>query len=182
MARYALFLVPITHLRDAFGADDELAARLREVALTRLAPRPAERTLLDSLGPLQRRHRATEVRAVTPGRADVEVLLRGASVPDSRRAASWQVVVAWLEELSRACHLLEVPDRDDAWLRLLAAEDLRIPLLPVPGMLAGYTPNAHLAAVRSTLPPGVAGDVVGLLAELPDDANLPVDLVVVQRP
>lgn len=153
-----LFVVGIDAVRDIFGADAALAARLRASAAARFAPPEPERptSLLSRLGPLRRRAPATEVDASAPLAGDVEALLAGGYVPPERQRQGWQLLVHWLEELSVAAETLVVDDLDarefdlacaglasDHSLRQLAGRQLGLPLRPPPGALVGYAKHDH---------------------------------------
>ncbi|MFD0866055.1 hypothetical protein ACFQ06_09555, partial [Tessaracoccus lubricantis] len=118
-------------------------------------PRPTRRNWF---GPLMRRDPATEVDPRLPMRGDVDALLTGAYIPPDRMAQSWQVFLAWLDDLSAARR--EIPwdpaafERvewdlarcglnSDYSLRSLADRQLAVPLRPLPGQVVGYAKRVH---------------------------------------
>ncbi|MCC2592023.1 hypothetical protein LKO27_01075 [Tessaracoccus sp. OS52] len=199
-----LFAISIDAVRDIFGADPVLAERLRAAARARFAPpaRPRPKGLLA----LFRRDPDSEVDASRPISGDVEALLAGGYIPPDRTHQCWQVLIAWLEELSAAHSDLVVDDLDplefdlaraglhsDHSLRHLAARQLGTMLRPLPGQTVGYAKHAHavetleaLAALAQSAEPEFepviarTGPVVEVLRAVAADPAL--DVVVVEVP
>lgn len=173
MGSVRLWAIAIDEVREIFGASPEVAARLRAVAADRFATATtAAPGLLGRLGPVFRRPpEAPVVRPGVPSGSDVDTLLAGRYVPPHRLSASWELLEAWLDtlawggtgreetetginefdfDLARA----EVSARHG--LRSLLTTDLGIPLLPCPGLAAGWTRHAHAeqlaTAWRAALP------------------------------
>lgn len=173
MGSVRLWAIAIDEVRDILRASPETAARLREVAAARFATAvPAAPGLLGKLGPVFRRAPgAPVVRPDVPSGSDVDTLLAGRYVPPHRLGASWTLLEAWLDalawsgtgreateaginefdfDLARA----EVPSRYG--LRSLFTADLGIPMLPCPGLAAGWMRLAQAEALaeawRAALP------------------------------
>lgn len=169
-----LFAIGIDDLRDVFRADPALSERLRGLAAARF-PAPggsSRRRALTRVGPLLRRHPATQVDPARPSAADLELILAGGHVPTGRLLPCWRLFVAFLEELARDHRLVVIEDPEalefdlaraglpsQFALRNLALRPLGIPLPPLAGHIAGYTPHAHAAATLAAL------DAVGARAE-----------------
>ena len=103
MGRLSLFAISITELRDIFGAAPELAQHLRAIT-TRQFPTPTEHRhrgpLLGRIGPALKRPTDPPNAPARPPKAHCEVLLAGRAVQPERLGYAWQIVLAWLEELS----------------------------------------------------------------------------------
>ena len=187
MLRLLVIAIGINDVRDIFGAAPELADRLRMVAATRFgSPEPPQKR--HWFRPMTRTDPETEVRTDKPLRTDVDALLSGASVAPERLAYSWQILTAWIEELSAACAEVpwapEVFERvewdlaraglnSDYSLRRLADRQLGAPLRPMPGQLAGYAKAVHvaetLAALRVALDdPEMTEETASFLAPIVD--------------
>lgn len=178
MRTLRLYGIGIDAVRDIFGADPELAERLRASARTLGDATPAERrTLLGKLGPLFKRAPATEVDANRPLARDVDALLSGGYVPPDRASQSWQVMHVWLGDLADCVTTVTIDDLDDVEfdlarvglssefsLRRLAERDLGIPLRPLPGQVVGYA--KHRQAVETH------HELARVLADPLDDAPL----------
>lgn len=161
-----LYALGIDEFRDMFGASAELAIRLREAAARRFPSNaPTAAGLLGKLGPVLRRPvDAPVTRPDYPNGNDVDALLAGRYLPPQRLAAGWALLEAWLAELARGTHHrdIAVTDLDDLdfalvragagsqyGLRHLLTSDLAIPLLPCPGLAAGWVDHEHLAAMAA---------------------------------
>ncbi len=158
MRTLRLYAIAVDALRDVFGADTDLADRLRGVARERFAvDAPPPPSALRKIGPLFRRHQATEVDPRRPLRGDVDALLTGAHIEPDRLPQCWQVVMAWLDDLAVAEVAVGFVDVDDAEfdlaraglpseysLRHLAGRDLGIPLRPLPTQVVGYAKHGHV--------------------------------------
>ncbi len=160
MGSARLWAIAIDEVRDIFGASPDLAARLRGVAAERFGTVPdVTAGRLGRLGPVFRRAPgAPVVRPEVPSGSDVDTLLAGRYVPPHRLSASWTLLEAWLDALAWGGLAREageaginefdfdlaragVPARHG--LRSLFTTDLGIPLMPCPGLAAGWTPRAH---------------------------------------
>lgn len=202
MLRLLLFAIGINDVRDIFGADADLAARLRSAAERRLAARAPERKR-SWFKPMLRRDPDTEVRTTIPLRSDGEALLGGGFIEPDRLGPSWVIFTAWLYELSAAA--TEVPfdtelfDRvewdlaraglnSDYSLRRLADRQLGTSLRPLPRQVAGYAKSLHVAETASALraaladpelPAETATFVAPILGVLEVAVSHGLDLVVV---
>lgn len=201
MLRLVVFAMRIDDVRDIFGADPALAERLRAVAVARFAePQPARRHWFK---PMLRRDPDTEVRTDRPLRTDVDALLSGGYVEPDRLPAAWQILTAWLEDLSTAqtevawdsdrfdrveWDLARAGLNSDYSLRRLADRQLGSPLRALPGQVVGYAKAVHVAetaaAVRDALqnpelPPETAAFVTPILEVLTVAADRGLDVVVV---
>ncbi len=208
MHELRLFAISINVVRDIFGADAALAARLRDVAARSFAPPRREMSLLDRIGPLFSRQRITEVDPRNPLPGDVDALLSGGHIPPDRLAQSWRLMLAWLGELAAADLTITIDGLDalefdlalaglpsDYSLRQLAERELGTALRPLPGQVVGYSKHLHvvetwrqLMLVHDGAQPGSAGTIasiepllglLGSIAARPDDV---LDLVVIQTP
>ncbi len=147
-----MFAISINDVRDVFGAEPELAERLRRVAADRFATGQVQRR---RLGPLQRRDPGREIDPTRPLQRDVDALLDGGFIPADRTRQCWQLLQVWLVELSTAVRTLEL-DLATAEYELAAAglpsqysiahlwqRDLGVPLRPIAGQIVGYAKHAH---------------------------------------
>lgn len=104
MGRLSQFAIGITELRDMFGAEPELASRLRQIAAADF-PAPADphgrrRKLLGRVGPAMKRPIDPPTVPHRPAPPDVEALLTAHAIGPERQGYAWQIVLAWLGELS----------------------------------------------------------------------------------
>ena len=174
MGEVRLYAIGIEELRGVFGAREDQAAHLREVATRALAPAPAEaRTgLLSKLGPIFRRPPATQVISPTqPEPTDVEMLLNGAYVPPERSGAAWRLLELFVADMAWGSTRMSLttPSLDDldfalarggvsssVGLRHLLNSTPSLPLVPVQGLTVGWhryeTALAMAGAYRSAMP------------------------------
>ena len=174
MGELRLYAVGLDEVRGVFGAPDDRAAHLREVARRAFTPEPdAARTgLLAKLGPIFRRPPAARVVSPTePEPRDVEVLLAGAYVRPERTGATWRVLetlvcdLAWgstkmtltpqaLDELDFA--LARGGVSSSVGLRHLLDTTAALNLVPVQGLTVGWhryeTALAMAGAYRAAMP------------------------------
>lgn len=172
MGSVRLYAIAIDEVREIFGAPEQVAGTLRGIAAGRFAQAtPASPGLLARLGPVFRRQPdAPVVRPGVPSGSDVDTLLAGRYVPPHRLTACWVLFETWLDalswgslgqELSEArlndfdfdLVRSEVPAR--LGLRHLLRNDLGIPLLPHPGLAAGWAAGDHVHAMARTWRPVV---------------------------
>ncbi len=208
MLELRLFAISINGVRDIFGADAELAARLRGVAAGSFAPPRPERSLLDRIGPLFSRPRTTEVDPRNPLPRDVDAVLSGGHIPEDRLAQCWRLLLVWLEDLAARDLTITIDGLDavefdlaraglpsDYSLRQLAERELGTALRPLSGQVVGYSKHLHvvetwrqLRRVRQEERPEFARtmaavdpllELLGAIAARPDDI---LDLVVIQIP
>ena len=188
MGEFRLHAISIDEVRDIFGAEDDLAERLRGCARAGFSvPSPRRRGLWSRLVPLTRTDPDAPVLPPgfpTPG--DVEDLLAGRYVPPEHLSRCWRVLDLWLAELAWGTTSLSLgPDEIDDLefdlaraglpaelsLRRLLAGDPQIPLRPAPDMRTGYSRSCHVAATHEALST-VAGRVderhTGLVEQLVD--------------
>ena len=174
MGEVRLYAIGIEEMRGIFGSPADQAAHLRDVAAQALAPAPVEaRTgLLSKLGPIFRRHPATQVISPTqPEPADVEMLLNGAYVPPERTGAAWRLLEIFVADMAWGSTRmsLTVQSLDDldfalarggvsssVGLRHLLDTTASLPLVPVQGLTVGWhryeTALAMAGAYRSAMP------------------------------
>ena len=175
MGELRLYAVGLDEVRGVFGAPDEAAPRLREIAQRAFAPAqpdPAQKGLLSKLGPIFRRPPAAQVISPTqPEPHDVDVLLAGGYVRPERVGATWRLLetlacgLAWgstrleltaesLDELDFALARGGVPA--SVGLRHLLDTSPGFTLGVVPGLTVGYHPCttalAMAGAYRAALP------------------------------
>ena len=174
MGELRLYAVGLDEVRGIFGAPEDRAAHLREVARRAFTPEPdaAPTGLLSKLGPLFRRPPAARVVSPTqPEPHDVEVLLAGGHVRPERTGATWRVLetlvcgLAWsstrmglssqsLDDLDFALARGGVPA--SVGLRHLLDTTASLPLVPVQGLTVGWhryeTALAMAGAYRSAMP------------------------------
>lgn len=155
MQAVELYALAIDQVRDIFGANDQLAGELREVAARAF---PAPRLRRFAYRPLMRRDPAFALNPGNPHPEDVDALLAGGFVAPERLPACWQLLRVFLDHLAPA-RLTAIPDAtlldgiefdlaraglsSDFALRRLAERPLQIPLRPLPGQLAGYSKHRH---------------------------------------
>ena len=164
MHELQLFAISINDLRDIFGAEATLAAHLRGIATRSFAPERPQKSALEKIGPLFRRHRPTEIDVTRPQPGDVDALLGGGHVSADRLPQSWRLLIAWLESISAQHQSVILQDFDriefdlaraglpsDFSLRNLAARDLGTPLQPLPGQIVGYSKHSHVVATACHL-------------------------------
>lgn len=164
MHRLRLFAININDVRDIFGADPLLAARLRGVAARNFTPAAPERSLLQKIGPLFSRHRSTEVDSNNPLSTDVEAMLSGGHIPVERLPQCWQLLLTWLEELAAQHQCVTLDDLEDTEfelaraglpstcsLRSLASRELGIAPRPPHDQLVGYSKHPHVLQVSREL-------------------------------
>lgn len=167
MGRLSQFAIGITELRDMFGAEPELASRLRQIAAADF-PAPADphgrrRKLLGRVGPAMKRPIDPPTVPHRPAPPDVEALLTAHAIGPERQGYAWQIVLAWLGELSWGRLDLDVDEREMSDLEFdlataglpsqfalekLLQGDPQIPLFPCQGSV-GDTPNMPMCS-----PPG----------------------------
>ncbi|MDO4718962.1 MAG: hypothetical protein Q4B08_15550, partial [Propionibacteriaceae bacterium] len=141
------------------GAPPERAEQLRRVAAARF-PAPAAKRRWG----LFKREPALEVDPTVPLSGDVDALLAGQFVAPDRLSQSWQLLQAWLEELSCAHTSISHESLDPVEfdlarrglpsthsIRRLAERSLGIPLRDEPGMSTGYSHHAHANATHQAL-------------------------------
>ena len=164
MGSLRLYAIAIDEVREIFGAPESTATALRAIATHRFPAAPATAPgLLAKLGPVFRRAPdAPVLRTGVPSGSDVDTLLAGRYVPPHRLSACWALFEAFVEamawsstsqpvsetelnefdfDLSRAA----VPSRYG--LRQLLRADLGIPMLPFPGLAAGFAHADHVTAM-----------------------------------
>lgn len=169
-----MYAVGLDEVRSIFGAPDDRAAHLREVARRAFTPEadPARTGLLGKLGPIFRRPPAAQVVSPTqPEPHDVEVLLAGAHVRPERTGATWRVLetlvcdLAWgSTKLSLTPQALDDLDfalarggvSSSVGLRHLLDSTAALNLVPVQGLTVGWhryeTALAMAGAYRVALP------------------------------
>lgn len=171
MGRLSQFALGITELRDVFGAESELADRLRQIAASEF-PAPASRNerrrgkLLRRIGPALKHSIEPPKVPNRPAPPDVEALLEARAILPARRGYAWQVLLAWLGELSWGRMDVDITEREMSTLEFdLAAAGLsaqfslenllkgepQIPLLPLPGQRWGYAKYRQVLATHQAL-------------------------------
>ncbi|WP_022909454.1 hypothetical protein [Aestuariimicrobium kwangyangense] len=169
MGELRMHALSIHEVRDMFGADAELAGRLRAIASDTFRVPAAEqrpRGLLGKLGPVFRSNPGPVVPDGTPLPSDWETLIRGHYVAPERLEVSWKVVDAWvdaldwqtwhadlgsrqLDDLDFALTKAGLPSRFG--LRKLMADDPQLPLRAANGMRIGYSKSGHVTATAAEL-------------------------------
>lgn len=208
MKELRLFAISINDVRDIFGADATLAAQLRDVATRGFLLERPKKPVLEKIGPLFTRHRATEVDVSLPQPGDVDALLAGGYVPPDRLLQCWQLLVLWLESISAQHRTVTLDGFDriefdlaraglpsDFSLRNLASRDLGTPLHPLPDQIVGYSKHSHVTAtarhLRLVQAQAAAGfeetmdavqPLIGVLDSIEHRPELDLDLVVIQVP
>jgi len=174
MGELRLYAVGLDEVRGIFGAPDDRAAHLREVARRAFSPEadPARTGLLAKLGPIFRRPPAAQVVSPTqPEPHDVEVLLAGAHVRPERTGATWRVLETLVCDLAWGSTKLSLTPQalDDldfalarggvsasVGLRHLLDSTAALNLVPVQGLTVGWhryeTALAMAGAYRVALP------------------------------
>jgi hypothetical protein len=174
MGELRLYAVGLDEVRGVFGAPDDRAAHLREVARRAFTPEPdAARTgLLAKLGPIFRRPPAAQVVSPTqPEPRDVEVLLAGAHVRPERAGATWRVLETLVCDLAWGSTKLSLTPQtlgeldfalarggvsSSVGLRHLLDSSAELNLVPVQGLTVGWhryeTALAMAGAYRAAMP------------------------------
>lgn len=178
-----LFALGIDQARDVFGADHQLAGRLRTVAGEHYpAPEsPQKRSRLSRmLGPLFKTDDRMVVDPRRPSAADLDAILTGRYLPPDRLPAAWDVLELWFADLSWGELSLEISQhRFDEFefalarvglpspysLGQLMHNDASLPILPLPGLSVGYAKYQHALNTQHGL-----SAVIPELA--PEDAQL----------
>lgn len=174
MGELRLYAVGLDEVRGVFGAPEDRASHLREVARRAFTPVAEEsRTgLFSKLGPIFRRPPGAQVVSPTqPEPRDVDVLLAGAYVRPERTGATWRVLetlvcdLAWgstrlsltpqaLDDLDFA--LASAGVSSSVGLRHLLDHTAALNLVPVRGLTVGYhrheTALAMAGAYRAAMP------------------------------
>lgn len=168
MGTLRFFALGIDEARDVFGADDQLAGRLRTAAGQHWATpeRPRKTGLLGSLGPLFRRDPRLEVDPRRPTGADIDALLTGRFIAPDRLGAAWQVLELWFAEIGwgDASWDLDPAGFDAVEFALaraglpspyalgkLMALDARLPIVPSATTSCGYAKNSHVLRTAQAL-------------------------------
>lgn len=169
MGELRLHALSIHEVRDMFGANAELAGRLRTIASDIFRVPAAENRptgLLSKIGPLFRRGDDIVFPPEMPLPSDWEVLLKGSYVKPDRVEQSWKVVDAWLDAVdfgtfTSTYSSSELDGIDFALtkaglpsqygLRKLLSQDAQLPLMAGAGMRFGYSKNAHVLATATAL-------------------------------
>ena len=159
MRAMRLFGIRIDDVRDIFGAPPEVAAALSTVFADHY-PTPAMKRRWG----LFRRNPDLEVDPSHPLKQDAESLLTGGFVPQERLEQCWEVFLVWLEHLAGPTAQIDYRRLDSVEFDLarrglpstlsvnhLGQRPLGIPLMPLPGMKAGYGHHAHAVATREAL-------------------------------
>ncbi len=167
MGELRLYAVGLEEVRGVFGAPDDQAVHLREVARRAFAapPDPARSGMLSKLGPIFRRPPGAVVLSPTqPEPHDVEVLLAGGHVRPQRTGATWRVLetfvcdLAWdSTRLPLSAQSLEEVDfalarggvASSVGLRHLLDTTTALPLMPVPGLTVGWHRHATALAMAA---------------------------------
>jgi hypothetical protein len=156
MGELRLYAVGLDEVRAVFGAPEDQATHLREVARRAFTPEPdaARSGWVSKLGPIFRRPPAAQVVSPTqPEPHDVEVLLAGAYVRPERAGATWRLLetlvcdLAWgstrmtltpqaLDELDFA--LARGGVSSSVGLRHLLDSTAALNLAPVQGLTVGW--------------------------------------------
>lgn len=159
----------IHEVRDMFGADAELAGRLRAIASDTFQVPAADRKptgLLGRLGPMFRHNPGPVIPHGTPLPSDWENLIRGQYIAPERLEVSWKVLDAWvdavdwdtwhadlgrreLDDLDFALTKAGLPSRFG--MRKLLQDDAQLPLRPATGMRVGYSKLSHVLATSERL-------------------------------
>ncbi len=164
MGSLRLYAIAIDEVREIFGAPEETATALRAIAAHRFPPAPASTPgLLAKLGPVFRRAPdAPVLRPGIPSGSDVDTVLAGRYVQPHRLSACWALLEAWVDAMSWGSTSRQVTeaglnefDFDLArasvpsryGLRHLLGSDLGIPMLPCPGLAAGFARGDHAIAM-----------------------------------
>lgn len=169
MGEFRLHALAINEVRDVFGADDVLAAKLRNWALEAF-PTPAQPDRHVGRNHLFRRARRRPHivmhRAGSPTERTADDLLEGRFVAPNELVKSWRVLDLWLEKLSWGTLTTSCTRREyDALefelaragvpsylgLNRLFGGDPQIPLRPAPGMRVGYSRASHVEATCTAL-------------------------------
>ena len=159
MRAMRLFGIRIDDVRDIFGAPPEVAEALTRVFAERY-PAP----VMKRRWGLFRRNPDLEVDPSRPLLRDAVTLLEGGFVPQERLGQCWDVLLLWLEHLAGPTARIEYRRLDSVEFDLarrglpstlsvtrLGKRPLGIPLMPLPGMQAGYGHHGHAVATCEAL-------------------------------
>ncbi|MGA4507978.1 hypothetical protein ACQB6R_02965 [Propionibacteriaceae bacterium G1746] len=171
MGELRLHAISVYDVRDMFGADDGLAAQLRQIASETFAVPATEEQLKPSMirkvGPMFRRDPLARVIPTdVPKPTDWETLIAGRYVEPSRLVPSWKVVDAWVDARDWGTATMTLtPPQTEAFdfaltkaglhssysLGNLFANDVALPIRPAHGMRVGYAKNPHVLATADAL-------------------------------
>lgn len=167
-----LFALGVTELRDIFGAEPALAERLRAVSGARFATAaaPEQRRrgpFIGRIGPVLKQPIDPPPIPERPCEWDADALLTARAIAPARLGYAWQVLVAWLAELSWGQLRLDPFTEDDLakiefdlacaglpsplGLERLLRNDPAVPLRPLPGQRFGYAKHAQVEDARQGL-------------------------------
>ncbi len=186
MGELRLYAIAATDVTAMFGAPEDLAAQLRDVAIAKLAPDAPQRArgLLSKLGPIFKRPPGTPViDPEDPLPADLDRLLAGTYVPAERSVPTWRLVELLIRETCWGHTRIQIPapelDRLDfaltcggvpssAGLRHLVNRSMQLPIVRPQGLLAGYQTGAAAMAMASSYHEAVPAIESGRLREQAD--------------
>lgn len=168
MSELRLYAIAIDQVRDIFGADAELAARLRRVSSHAISvDNPQRPSMLSKLGPLFRRPiEPPNIPVNQPLGYDVENLLSGRYIKPERLPYSWTIFQCWLADLACGDVVISANQSDAEQLDFalaaaglpsdfavgnLLARDPHILLRPSDGMTVGYSKANHAIATGMAL-------------------------------
>jgi len=177
-----LYAISLDDVRDFFAAPNTVAEELLSAAeeVTHETPKP---TLLGKVGPLFKHPIAPVIELPGPTMDDAHALIEGRALPPDRLGPAWVIVRHWCSK--RCCDSAEVTvDRSQlATLDFahvasglssqfsfgtLLARDPHLPLLPAPGLVVGWMPNAYAHKMAAQWPLATESDNVGAP---PNDAS-----------
>lgn len=161
MGKLHLYAIGVDEVRSWFGAAPELAGNLRVIAAEHF-PTPIEPqtgTRLRQLGPLFKKSLEPMKPPIGPAPIDVENLVSGRAIPPERLEPAWQIICAWLGELSNQQIVIEITPRqlDDLDFELVRAglpsqlsiqrlwgRELGLSLMKPQNLQCGYSTPRHV--------------------------------------
>jgi len=153
-----LYAISLDDVRDFFAAPADLSEQLLATAKD-VTHEPVKPPLIGKVGPLLRRPITPLIELPTPCMADARAMVEGRALTGDRLGPAWVIVRHWCAIYCRESARVSV-DRDQLATLDFAhvamglssqfsfgtvlSRDPHLPLMPAPGLIVGWMPNAHV--------------------------------------